>query len=107
MRILCAVDLLQVALDLARAHAADVKRDHRVVEVRQPALMLADQHWIETQPPVAGNGDPDGPVTGLDMTPHTDVLTGSADRLWPTDRLNPEQEKRWFSNNPSYGFFMG
>ncbi len=36
------VDLLQLALDLARAHAAHVHRDNLIVEAREPRLALAD-----------------------------------------------------------------
>jgi hypothetical protein len=53
-----------VPLDLARAHASGVERDHLVVEIRQPALVFADQDGIETGFAVAGNDDIDMPVTG-------------------------------------------
>ena len=63
-RNLGAVDLAQVALDLTRAQAARVERNDLVVEAGQPALILADQHRVETGLTVARYGHIDMAVVG-------------------------------------------
>ena len=48
-----AVELAQVALDLADAHAAGVHRDDLVVEAGKAPLVLGDQLRVEGRQPVA------------------------------------------------------
>jgi hypothetical protein len=48
-----AVQLLEVAADLAHRHAARVHRDDLLVEVRKAPLILGDQLRIESAGPVA------------------------------------------------------
>jgi hypothetical protein len=48
-----AVELAQMALDLARAHSPGVHRDDLLVEARKAALVLRDQLRIETRQPLA------------------------------------------------------
>lgn len=63
-RDLGAIQVLEVALDLAGAHAARVERDHLVVEAGQTALVFANQHRLEAGFAVTWHGDLDGAVAG-------------------------------------------
>src|SRR6187200_1247871 len=53
-----AVELLQVAADLAHAHAARIHRDDLVVEVREATLISGDQLRVEGAGPVPRNRQP-------------------------------------------------
>src|SRR5262249_47328476 len=60
-----AVELLQVRLDVAYAHAAGVERENLLVEARETTLMLGDKLGLKRAQPVAGDSDLDGPTVGL------------------------------------------
>ena len=61
-----AVQFLNVRLDVARAHPARVHGDDLLVETGKTALVLADQHRVESALTVPGNVQHDALAAGVD-----------------------------------------
>lgn len=61
-----AVELAQMTLDVASAHASRIKREDLVVEAVEPALMLAHHFGVERGVAVSRDVELDRSILGLD-----------------------------------------